>query len=115
MCMSAAQAQPQPTHASNSGRMVTADGRTLPLKGASITADAKAGVVRVTLEQRFANPFSEALTVTYQMPLPADAAVSGFQFSIGGQRVTGEVDTKKKARDRFDDAVLEGKTAALLD
>src|SRR3954468_17637569 len=85
--------------ASNGGRMVTADGRTLPLKSASLTADAKAGVARVTLEQRFVNPFSEPLTVTYQMPLPADAAVSGFAFSIGDRRVVGEVDTKKKARE----------------
>jgi Ca-activated chloride channel family protein len=95
--------------------MVTADGRTLPLRGASLTADAKAGVIRVTLEQRFSNPYAEPLGVSYQMPLPADAAVSGFQFRIGDQRVIGEVDTKKKARERFDEAVLEGRTAALLD
>ena len=62
------------THASNGGRMVTADGRTLPLKGATLVADAKAGLVRVTLEQRFVNPYAEPLSVTYQMPLPADAA-----------------------------------------
>lgn len=103
------------THASSGGRMVTADGRTLPLKGASLTADAKAGVIRVTLEQRFVNPYAEPLGVTYQMPLPADAAVSGFSFRIGDRRVVGEVDTKKKARERFDEAVLEGRTAALLD
>ncbi|MBL8955768.1 MAG: VWA domain-containing protein [Myxococcaceae bacterium] len=102
-------------HASNGGRMVTADGRTLPLKGASVVADAKAGVVRVTLEQRFVNPHAEPLNVTYTMPLPADAAVSGFSFKIGERRVIGEVDTKKKARDRFDEAVLQGRTAALLD
>ncbi len=103
------------THASNGGRMVTADGRTLPLKGAALTADAKAGVIRVTLEQRFVNPYAEPLGVTYQMPLPADAVVSGFSFRIGDRRVVGEVDTKKKARERFDEAVLEGRTAALLD
>jgi len=103
------------THASNGGRMVTADGRTLPLKGASLIADAKAGLVRVTLEQRFVNPHAEPLSVTYQMPLPADAAVSGFSFTIGDRRVVGEVDTKKKARERFDEAVLQGRTAALLD
>lgn len=119
MCMSIAEHQQQQQSsgnpAPNGGRMVTADGRTLPLKGASLTADAKAGVVRVTLEQRFVNPFDEPLTVTYQLPLPADAAVSGFQFRIGDRRVVGEVDTKKKARERFDEAVLEGRTAALLD
>jgi Ca-activated chloride channel family protein len=103
------------THLSNGGCMVTADGRTLPLQGASLSADAKAGLVRVTLQQRFFNPHAEPLQVTYQVPLPADAAVSGFSFLIGDERVVGEVDTKKKARERFEEAVLEGRTAALLD
>jgi Ca-activated chloride channel family protein len=103
------------THLSNGGCMVTADGRTLPLKGASLTADAKAGIARVTLTQRFFNPHAEPLQVTYQMPLPADAAVSGFSFVIGDKRVIGEVDAKHKARARFEEAVLQGRTAALLD
>src|SRR4051794_8654010 len=103
------------THLSNGGCMVTADGRTLPLQGAQLTADAKAGLIRVTLEQRFFNPHTEPLQVTYQMPLPADAVVSGFSFRIGDQRIVGEVDTKQKARERFEEAVLEGRTAALLD
>src|SRR5439155_2280972 len=65
--------------------------------------------------QHFVNPYDEPLTVTYLMPLPADAAVSGFSFRIGDKQVIGEVDTKAKARERFDEAILEGRTAALLD
>src|SRR6476469_8865147 len=95
-------------HLTNCCCMVTADGRTRPLRGATLTADAKAGLARVTLTQRFFNPHAEPLQVTYQMPLPADAAVSGFSFLIGDQRVVGEVDTKRKARERFEEAVLEG-------
>ncbi len=100
---------------STGGRLVTTDGRALPLVGAAVVADAKGGVVRVTLEQTFKNPWDEPLTVTYQLPLPAEGAVSGFAFRVGDKRVVGEVDTKKKARQRFEDAVLEGRTAALLD
>lgn len=102
-------------HHSNGGRLVASDGRTLPLKAASLTADAKAGVIRVVLEQRFVNPYDQPLQVTYQMPLPADGAVSGFAFRIGEERIIGEVDTKKKARDRFEEAILDGRTAAILD
>src|SRR5688572_28156341 len=101
-------------HSSNGGRLVAADGRTLPLKAASLTADAKGGVIRVVLEQRFVNPYNEPLQVTYQMALPADGAVSGFAFRIGEDRIIGEVDTKKKARDRFEEAILDGRTAAIL-
>ncbi|MBK7861590.1 MAG: VWA domain-containing protein [Archangiaceae bacterium] len=100
---------------SSGGRMVSADGRSLPLKAASLTADARAGVVRVTLEQRFVNPYPEPLQIIYQVPLPADAAVSGFAFRIGDERIVGQVDTRAKARERFEDALLEGRTAALLE
>ncbi len=102
-------------HNGNGGILVTADGKTLPLKAAALTADAKGGIIRVVLEQKFFNPYSEPLQVTYQVPLPADAAVSGFAFRIGEERIIGEVDTKKKARDRFEEAILDGRTAAILD
>lgn len=104
-----------PSYESAGGRLVSLDGRTLPLTGAALAADAKAGVVRVTLTQTFHNPHAEPLRVTYSLPLPADGAVSGFSFTIGDQRIVGEVDTKKQARARFEDAVLSGRTAAILD
>jgi len=107
--------QSNESHASNGARLVSADGRALPLRAAQLTADAKAGVIRVTLEQTFQNPHDQPLQVTYSLPLPADGAVSGFAFRIGERRVVGEVDTRKKARERFEDAILEGRTAALLD
>ena len=100
---------------SSGGRLVTADGRALPLIGASLAADAKGGIVRITLEQTFRNPHHEPLRVTYSLPLPADGAVSGFAFRIGEERVVGQVDTKRQARQRFEDAILEGRTAAILD
>lgn len=100
---------------SSGGRLVTADGRALPLIGASLAADAKGGLVRITLEQTFRNPHDEPLRVTYSLPLPADGAVSGFAFRIGDERVVGQVDAKARARQRFEDAILEGRTAAILD
>jgi Ca-activated chloride channel family protein len=97
------------------GRLVTADGRTLPLRGATLKADARGGVARVVLEQRFENVYDEPLHVTYLMPLPADGAVSGYAFTLGARRVVGEVDKKKRARERFEQAILDGRTAGLVD
>lgn len=97
------------------GYLVARDGRTLPLRGVSLRAEARGGVARVVLEQRFANPYNEALHVTYLMPLPSDAAVSGYAFVLEGKRIVGEVDRKKKARQRFEQAILEGKTAGIVD
>ncbi len=104
-----------PSYESSGGQLVSIDGRALPLIGASLAADAKGGLVRITLEQTFRNPHDEPLKVTYSLPLPADGAVSGFAFRIGEERVVGQVDAKHKARERFEQAILEGRTAAILD
>ena len=103
------------TTPSGGGRLVSTTGRALPLLGTSLTADASGGVARVVVEQRFHNPHAEPLAVTYSLPLPADGAVSGFAFRIGGRRVVGEVDRKKAARERYEQALMEGRSAAILE
>jgi len=67
------------------------------------------------VRHRFVNDRSDPLQVTYQLPLPADAAVGGYTFSVGDRRIVGEVDRRESARQRFEDAVLEGQSAALLE
>src|SRR6185369_15760426 len=44
-----------------------------------------------------------------------EAAVSGYAFQIGGRRVVGEVDRLVAARERFEQALAEGRTAGLLE
>jgi Ca-activated chloride channel family protein len=104
-----------PEPAPSGGRLVAPGGRALPLLGASLTADAVAGIARVTLSQRFHNPHAEPLAVTYSLPLPADGAVSGFSFRVGGRRVVGEIDRRREARERYEQALVEGRSAALLE
>jgi Ca-activated chloride channel family protein len=98
-----------------SGHLVATDGRELPLKATRLRADACAGLARVVVEQTFTNPFAEPLTVTYALPLPHAGAVSGFSFRIGDRRVVGEIDRLEAARERFEAALIEGRTAALLE
>ena len=103
------------TGASSGAELVTADGRTLALTAALLHVDARGGIARCVLEQRFENKFDERLHVTYRMPLPADGAVSGYSFTIGGRVVRGVVDRKHKARERFEQAIVKGHTAGLLE
>ena len=100
---------------SSGGRLVSVDGKVLPLKAVTLNADAKAGLARVLLTQTFSNPYAEPLKVTYQLALPADGAVSGFAFTVGSTRIVGEVDKKAAARERFERALIEGHTASLLE
>ena len=110
------QPQMSPTSVpSAGGRLVTLDGRELPLRATSIAADCAAGLGRVELEQVFHNPHAEPLRVTYQVPLPSDGAVTGYRFRFGDEEVVGHVEPKAKARAQFEEAILEGRTAALLE
>ncbi len=95
--------------------LVTADGRSLPLVGARLLAEAEGGLARIVLEQTFENHHEETLRVTYRMPLPADGAVSGYEFRVGDRTVTGRVEPKAQARERFEQAIVAGKTAGLLE
>jgi Ca-activated chloride channel family protein len=104
-----------PSNPSAGGRLVAVDGRALPLLGTRLTATAAGGLCRVLLEQRFRNPHAEPLRVTYLFPLPHQGAVSGFAFRLGAARVVGEVDRLAAARERFERALVEGKTAGLLE
>ena len=100
---------------SSGGYLVATDGRVLPLTRTELTADAKGGIARTVLVQVFRNVHPEPLQVTYQFPLPHGGAVSGFAFRLGGTRIVGEVDLVRKARERFEEAIVEGRTAALLE
>ena len=106
--------QPDP-YRSPAARLVAPDARTLPLVAASLAADAGGGLARVVLEQRFRNPHAEPLAVVYALPLPHDAAVSGFSFRIGDRRIVGEIDRRQAARERFEQALLDGRTAAIVE
>jgi Ca-activated chloride channel family protein len=102
-------------HPSSGGRLVALDGRPLPLEAVSLRAEASGGLARVVLEQRFRNPYPDPLVVAYSVPLPADGAISGYAFQIGERRLEGEVDRRSCARERFEEALLEGRGAALLE
>ncbi len=102
------------TSPSVSSTLVT-DTSALPLESAALRVDARAGVARAVLEQRFKNESSVAMRVTYTLPLPADAAVSGFRFRVGERTIEGTIDKKKRARERFEEALANGQTAAILE
>lgn len=100
---------------SGGGRLVTADGQALPLQEVTLSAEARGGLARAVLEQRFVNPHTEPLRVSYLVPLPADGAVAGYAIRVGDRRIVGEVDRIQAARERFETALIEGRSAGLVD
>lgn len=106
---------PTTNQAHAGGRLVAHDGRELPLQAVHLSTRAAGGIARVVLTQTFQNPFPEPIEVRYLVPLPSEGAVSGFSFVLGDTRVEGVVTGKQEARQRFQRALSQGKTAALLE
>jgi Ca-activated chloride channel family protein len=105
---------PHTTSTTSSGQLVS-PANALPLLGTTLEALARGGLCRLVLRQRFHNPHEQPLGVTYALPVPEDASVSGFSFRVGDRKIVGEIDRRASARERFENAILEGRTAALLD
>src|SRR5882672_5755754 len=87
----------------------------LPLAGVKISARVADRVAHVTLEQKFTNPFTEALEATYIFPMSGGSAVSAFELKVGARVIKGVVKERGDARRTYQKAIEDGKRAALLE
>ncbi len=87
----------------------------LPLAGVAISARVAERVATVTVTERFHNPYTEALEATYVFPLGGGCAVSDFELRVGGRVLQGRVQERGEARREYQQAIAEGKRAALLE
>jgi Ca-activated chloride channel family protein len=87
----------------------------LPLRSQHIVARAVDRVAEVTVEQSFQNPFQEFLEAIYIFPLGGGAAVSAFEMKAGGRTLKGIIKERSEARQYYQDALVKGKRAALLE
>ncbi|MBI3855076.1 MAG: VWA domain-containing protein [Planctomycetes bacterium] len=96
---------------------VTKDDRRarLPLAGVRVSARVADRVAEISMEQKFRNPFTEALEAVYLFPLPGGAAVSAFELKVGARVIKGVVKERDEARRSYVEAIQQGKRAALLE
>jgi Ca-activated chloride channel homolog len=89
--------------------------RTFSLKHTEVDAEVSGFLASVTVTQVFENPYTSPLEALYVFPLPEMAAVDGMEMHLGERVITGVIQTREQARDTYERAKAEGKTAALLD
>lgn len=95
--------------------MINAHRITLPLSDVRISASVAGQVASVIMTQKFQNPYSEHLEATYTFPLPGGAAVSDFEMKVGQRVIKGRVEERGEARRQYQQAINEGKRAALME
>lgn len=87
----------------------------LPLADIKIAARVADRVSSVTMTQTFQNPYPEHLEATYIFPLPGGAAISDFKMRVGARFIQGRVEERGEARRQYQQAIDDGKRAALLE
>jgi|GEM_PF-349791 len=86
-----------------------------PLKHTDVAADVSGFIARVKVTQTFYNPFKDKIEAVYVFPLPHGSAVDDMTMVIGDRRIVGLIRKRDTARAIYEQAIAQGRTAALLE
>jgi Ca-activated chloride channel family protein len=72
-------------------------------------------ISRVEVTQTFQNPYDKPLEAIYVFPLPDQAAVDDMEIKIGDRVIKGNIKKREEAKEIYERARQEGRTAGLLE
>ena len=87
----------------------------LPLKSVYATVSIAGVIADVRIRQEYANEGERPLEATYIFPASTRAAVYGMEMTIGDRVITAEIREREQARQEYEEAIEEGRTASLLE
>ena len=87
----------------------------LPLLLTSAEVNIAGTIADVTVTQIYKNEGRQPLEAIYVFPASTRAAVYGMTMTIGERHISAKVQERQKARQHYEQAVEEGKTASLLE
>jgi Ca-activated chloride channel homolog len=86
-----------------------------PLEHTDVAVDISGFIARVTLTQRFGNPYTTPIEAIYTFPMSDRAAVDSMTMTIGDRVIKGVIKERGEARRIYEAARNAGKAASLLD
>jgi Ca-activated chloride channel homolog len=96
-------------------RLNTQSGESIPLLGVEVVGDVLGGHAHIAVRQRYQNAEARPVEAIYTFPLPSDGTLVGFAMACDGRTIEGVVKEREAAFRDYDDAVLEGHGAALVE
>jgi Ca-activated chloride channel family protein len=87
----------------------------LPLKDTHVEIDVSGIIADVKVLQTYRNEGSRPINASYVFPASTRAAVYAMRMRIGNQVIVAEIKEREKAKQDFDKAKQEGKSASLLE
>lgn len=86
-----------------------------PLTHTDVKAEVSGFIAKVNVTQTFHNPTKEPIEAVYVFPLPHGSAVNEMTMVVGQRRVVGLIKRRAAAREIYEQAILSGQIAALLE
>lgn len=86
-----------------------------PLEHTEVDAQVSGSIARVTVTQRFGNPYPRPIEATYTFPLSERAAVDRMRMQVGDRVIRGEIKERGEAKRIYDAARERGQVTSLLD
>src|SRR5215831_19428587 len=87
----------------------------LPLKDTRVQIDVSGVIADVKVLQTYRNEGSRPINARYVFPASTRAAVYSMRMRIGDQVIVAKIKEREKAKQEFDKAKQEGKSASLLE
>lgn len=87
----------------------------LPLKSTSVVVNISAFIADVAVTQVYRNDGSKPVEAMYVFPASTRAAVYGMKMTIGERTVTARIGKRQEAREAYEKARQEGRSASLLE
>ncbi|MDD5473769.1 MAG: VIT domain-containing protein [Candidatus Methanoperedens sp.] len=81
----------------------------------NINADVNNGYAITTVEEKLTNPLDIATEDEFKFMIPEEAFISGFTLIIDGKEYIADVLPKQEAKEKFEQAASQGKSAGLLE
>lgn len=86
-----------------------------PLKETKVSTNISGVIAETYVTQTYANEGKNPINASYVFPASAKASVHGMKMQIGDKIITAEIKEKEEAREEFEEARTEGKSASLLE
>src|SRR4051794_36461394 len=87
----------------------------LPLKDTNVDISVSGVIADVRVVQTYRNEGSKPINATYVFPASTRAAVYGMQMKIGDEVIVAKIKEREAAKQEFETAKKEGKSASLLE
>ncbi|MCM1124058.1 MAG: VIT and VWA domain-containing protein [Eubacterium sp.] len=85
-----------------------------PLKSTDVTTTIQGIIADTYVVQTYANEGTKPINASYVFPASTKVTIHGMQMRIGNQTVTATIKEKEEAKEEFETAKSEGKSASML-